>query len=84
MNLNEDTREALQRFVTGGVRLSVISRESGINYRWLDRYWNGRIQDPGVNSVQTLHDWLTSQSDGERERMQELSKGKGKSVNSNS
>ena len=81
MDLHKDTLDKLNAMAGQGVRLSVIARDSGINYRWIERYRRGIIQSPSVHSVQRLYDWLVFNNQPKRiDELRELSKGKGNNL----
>jgi len=40
--------------------LTEISNMSGLGYEWLKKLKAEKIPDPGVNRIQTLHDFLIS------------------------
>ena len=40
-----------------------IAAETGLDYSWLSKFSQGRIPNPGVKSVQTLHDYLVQHSE---------------------
>ena len=67
MTLNEKTHELLNRMTKAGVRMSVISRESGMNYRWVERYNRNAIRNPSVHNVQAFHDWLAENIKGKKD-----------------
>lgn len=35
-----------------------ICRDTGLDYDWLTKLAQGRIQDPGVKKIQRLHDYF--------------------------
>lgn len=38
--------------------LLTIAEDTGIGYHWLRKFKAGRFQNPGVNSVQALYEYL--------------------------
>ena len=38
----------------------VISRETGLDYEWLNKLSQGKIDDPGVKKITRLHRYLSS------------------------
>jgi len=40
-----------------------VSAETGLGRRWLYRLLDGDFQDPGVNKIEKLHRYLTSQEE---------------------
>jgi hypothetical protein len=55
-NLLNRTHELLKN--RGRLTLVQISEESRLDYSWLNKFSQGRIPNPGVRFVQTLHDYL--------------------------
>lgn len=39
-----------------------IAEDTELDYSWLCKFSQGRIPNPGVNGVQTLHDYLDRQA----------------------
>lgn len=60
MSLLEQTQTMLGNFVSSGVSLRQLARESDgeVEYDWLKRFAAGDIGDPSVNRIQRLHDAL--------------------------
>ncbi len=56
MNLDQDTRALLEQ--RGRITLAHIARQTGVGPEWLKKYAQGHIDDPGVNKVQKVHDYL--------------------------
>lgn len=50
---------ATRKLLTGSDEtLPEIARGAGVGYEWLKKFANGAIPNPGVNAVQSLHDYL--------------------------
>lgn len=65
MGLKNDTLALLaDKKHAPGFSLRAISQSAGVNYEWLRRFGAGRIPNPGVDTVQRLHDYLTSPPPG--------------------
>lgn len=47
--------------------LTEIALKSNLGYEWLKKLKGNSIPDPGVNRIQTLHDFLVSQSEATTE-----------------
>lgn len=58
----ETLLDATRRLLKARKRsLRKISLATGLNYDWLARMSQERTNDPGVQKVQALHDYLVSQ-----------------------
>jgi hypothetical protein len=66
-SLLEQTEALLQRQLAAGFSLRQIARDCGddVDYEWLKKFSAGKIDDPSVNRIQTLHDRLKTISSGE-------------------
>ncbi len=53
--LLDDTRELLDR---RNRTLQEISSKTGINFHWLNKFQQGKFEDPGVKKIETLHHFL--------------------------
>lgn len=42
-------------------RWPVICRDTGLDYQWLTKLAQGRIDDPGIKKIQRLHDYFMAQ-----------------------
>lgn len=60
MTLLETTHELLEQRLAAGLTLVAIARESNgrVPYEWLKKFAQGRIENPGVNTVEDLHHTL--------------------------
>lgn len=60
MQLLERTRLLLSQRLDSGMTLKAIARasEGEVQYDWLKRFASGDIENPGINSIQSLHDCL--------------------------
>jgi hypothetical protein len=60
MQLLERTQELLNRQISAGQSLREISDDSAgrVPYDWLKRFYKGKIPNPGVKYLQSLHDFL--------------------------
>lgn len=58
-NLHARTKELLENRPRG-MTLDIIADEAGVKRDWLRSFSAGRIRNPGVETVQTLHDFLAS------------------------
>lgn len=57
-------RDETQRLLNKQVmtkELKVIANEAGIGYTWLCMFHSGKIKNPSVNIINTLHDYLVKQ-----------------------
>ena len=43
--------------------LTDVANMSGLKYEWLKKLKQGDIDDPSVNKIQTLHDFLASHAE---------------------
>lgn len=61
MTLLERTQLLLSQRVDAGMSLREIATASGgaVNRDWLTKFAAGKIDNPGVNTVEALHDCLT-------------------------
>lgn len=61
MPLLESTQHRLDQATAAGHSLRAIAENSGgrINYEWLKKFAAGKIDNPGVNTIEDLHDVLT-------------------------
>ena len=55
-------RKTLELIQTRSVRLTLrkISEDTGLSESWLEGFHEGRIQNPSVNRVQKLYEYLTN------------------------
>lgn len=62
MSLLESTQELLEQRIAAGLSLRAIAEGSDgrINYEWLKKFAQGKIENPGVNTVEDLHRTLRS------------------------
>jgi hypothetical protein len=62
MTLLERTQELLNAVTAAGINLREIAEESrgAINYEWLKKFSARKVDDPGVNRVETLHKHLAA------------------------
>lgn len=62
MSLLQQTETMLDRLLKSGISLRQIARDCGddVDYEWLKKFSAGKIDDPSVNRIQTLHDRLRS------------------------
>ena len=51
------TRELLTEHVKS---MPEISNATGINFYWLAKFYQGAIGNPGVNTIQTLYEYLSN------------------------
>lgn len=60
MTLLERTQILLSQRIDAGMSLREIAGASGgqVNRDWLTKFAAGKIENPGVNSIQSLHDCL--------------------------
>jgi hypothetical protein len=60
MSLLETTQAMLDHLLGSGMSLRQIARDCGdeVDYEWLKKFSAGKIEDPSVNRIQTLHDRL--------------------------
>lgn len=60
MTLLERTQLLLSQRLDAGMSLREIAIASGgtVNRDWLTKFAAGKIENPGVNSIQSLHDFL--------------------------
>jgi hypothetical protein len=60
MSLLNVTKTLLEKRIEAGTSLRQIARESDgtVEYEWLAKFSQGKVDDPGVNRVQALHDCL--------------------------
>jgi hypothetical protein len=42
-----------------GLPLNEVANTTGLGYEWLKKLKQGDIQDPGVNRIEKLHNFLT-------------------------
>jgi hypothetical protein len=47
--------------------LQVISEETGINVHWLRKFSQGAFDDPGVNRIEHLYDYLRDEGSEHRQ-----------------
>jgi len=40
------------------VTFTMMAQKAGVSVAWISRFANGQIPNPGVNTVQRLHDYL--------------------------
>lgn len=59
MNLRDKTLELLQDRPRSKT-LKVVSEETGIGLPWLNLFLQNRIQNPSVNTIQSLYEYLTN------------------------
>lgn len=43
---------------------SKTAKETGLGYEWIKKVANHKVPDPGVNKIETLHDYLASKHKG--------------------
>jgi hypothetical protein len=57
MSLLESTQILLQKQINAGFSLKAIAESSGGNvpYEWLKKFAQGKIDNPGVTTVEDLH-----------------------------
>lgn len=62
MTLLERTQRLLAERLEQGKSLREIAAESGgkVSRDWLTKFAAGKIENPGVNTIQALHDTLAS------------------------
>jgi hypothetical protein len=62
MALLEITQRLLSDVLAAEVNLRQIAAESNgtVSHEWLKKFAAGKIEDPGVNRIQSLHDTLKS------------------------
>jgi transcriptional regulator with XRE-family HTH domain len=60
MTLLEVTQRLLAERMDAGMSLREIAARSNgaVNHEWLKKFSAGKIDNPGVNSIQALHDCL--------------------------
>lgn len=60
MSLLEQTESMLNNLLASGTSLRQIARDCGedVDYEWLKKFSAGKIDDPSVNRIQSLHDRL--------------------------
>lgn len=60
MSLLETTQQLLGKRLSAGLSLREIadSSEGRINYEWLKKFAQGKIDNPGVNTIEDLHETL--------------------------
>lgn len=60
MSLLESTQQLLDRSTSKGVSLRAIAESSAglVNYEWLKKFAAGKIENPGVTTVEDLHKTL--------------------------
>lgn len=60
MQLLERTQLLLSQRLDSGMNLREIAAASGgqVNHEWLKKFAAGKIDDPGVSKIQSLHDAL--------------------------
>lgn len=60
MSLLQNTQKLLSRAKAAKLKPRDIVAASGgsVDLEWLYKFWRGKIDDPSVNRVQTLHDCL--------------------------
>jgi len=60
MSLLETTQQLLDKRIAAGVSLRAIAEGSDgrVNYEWLKKFAQGRIDNPGVNTIEDLRDRL--------------------------
>jgi len=63
--LLDSTNILLKSYLDEGGTLRRISYETGMNYAWLRRFNQGKVPNPGVNTVQQLHDHLVIEDPGD-------------------
>lgn len=60
MTLLDRTTELLDKALAAGASLRELAPEGGdVEYEWLKKFKAGKIDDPSVNRIQTLHDSLS-------------------------
>lgn len=62
MSLLESTQRLLDKAVAKGHTLRTIadSSDGRINYEWLKKFAQGKIDNPGVTTTEDLHETLRS------------------------
>lgn len=70
MSLLESTQERLDKVTSAGVSLRAIAERSDgrINYEWLKKFAAGKIDNPGVNTIEDLHECLGELSENGKAR----------------
>jgi hypothetical protein len=60
MSLLECTQERLEKVVAAGTSLRAIAdgSEGRVNYEWLKKFAQGKIDNPGVNTIEDLNERL--------------------------
>ena len=60
MSLLESTQQLLDKATAKGVSLRAIAEKSDgrINYEWLKKFCQGKIDNPGVTTIEDLHKTL--------------------------
>lgn len=60
MTLLESTQILLQKQINSGLSLRAIADKSGgrVPYEWLKKFAQGKIENPGVTTIEDLHKTL--------------------------
>jgi hypothetical protein len=68
MSLIQQTQALLKKRLANELSLRQIAEMSdgAVEYEWLVKFAGNKVKDPGVNRVQSLHDFLKSSNSGVR------------------